>query len=77
VQTNEVIGTLVSHLRADLGDILPDNPIVKQAKAVGLSHLRRKVVVKWTAPQKWVLPCFWCRVTVSLYHHELCWIQSV
>jgi phage terminase small subunit len=46
VQTNEVIGTLVSHLRADLGDILPDNPIVKQAKAVGLSHLIRKVVVK-------------------------------
>jgi phage terminase small subunit len=46
IQANEVIGTLVSHLRADLGDILPDNPIVKQAKAVGLSHLLRKVTVK-------------------------------
>ena len=46
IHTDEVIGTLVSHLRADLGDILPDNPIVKQAKAVGLSHLIRKVVVK-------------------------------
>jgi phage terminase small subunit len=46
IHANEVIGTLVSHLRADLGDILPDNPIVKQAKAVGLSHLLRKVTVK-------------------------------
>ncbi len=46
IHTDEVIGTLVSHLRADLGDILPDNPIVKQAKAVGLSHLIRKLVVK-------------------------------
>ncbi len=46
IHTDEVIGTLVSHLRADLGDILPDNPIVKQAKAVGLSHLIRKLVVR-------------------------------
>jgi phage terminase small subunit len=46
IHANEVLGTLVSHLRADLGDILPDNPIVKQAKAVGLSHLLRKVTVK-------------------------------
>jgi phage terminase small subunit len=46
IHTDEVLGTLVSHLRADLGDIMPDNPIVKQAKAVGLSHLLRKVTVK-------------------------------
>jgi hypothetical protein len=46
IQANEVLGTLVSHLRADLGDIMPDNPIVKQAKAQGLSHLLRKVTVK-------------------------------
>ena len=46
IHTDEVIGTLVSHLRADLGDILPDNPVVKAARAQGLSHLLRKVTVK-------------------------------
>ena len=46
IHTDEVIGTLASHMRADIGEIMPDNPIVKQAKAVGLSHLIRKVVVK-------------------------------
>jgi phage terminase small subunit len=46
VQANEVLGTLASHMRADIGEIMPDNPVVRQAKAVGLSHLIRKVVVK-------------------------------
>ncbi len=46
VEANEVIGTLASHMRADIGEIMPDNPVVRQAKAVGLSHLIRKVVVK-------------------------------
>jgi phage terminase small subunit len=46
VEANEVIGTLASHMRADIGDVMPDNPVVRQAKAVGLSHLIRKVVVK-------------------------------
>jgi phage terminase small subunit len=46
IHTDEVIGTLVSHLRADLGDIMPDNPVVRAAKAQGLSHLLRKVTVK-------------------------------
>ena len=46
IHTDEVIGTLASHMRADIGEIMPDNPVVRQAKAVGLSHLIRKVVVK-------------------------------
>jgi phage terminase small subunit len=46
VEANEVIGTLASHMRADIGEIMPDNPVVRQAKAVGLSHLIRKVTVK-------------------------------
>jgi len=43
VQTNEVIGTLVSHMRGDLAEILPDNDFLIKAKAVGLSHLVKKV----------------------------------
>ncbi len=46
IHANEVIGTLASHMRADIGDIIPDNSLVKQAKASGLSHLIRKLVVK-------------------------------
>lgn len=43
VQTNEVIGTLVSHMRADLADILPEDEVLKSAKASGLSHLIKKM----------------------------------
>jgi phage terminase small subunit len=43
VQTNEVIGTLASHMRADLADILTDNEVLQQAKEVGLSHLIKKM----------------------------------
>jgi phage terminase small subunit len=46
VQANEVIGVLVSHMRADIADIDPDNPIVKAAKARGVSHWIKKLVVK-------------------------------
>ncbi len=33
-------------MRADLGDIMPDNPGVRQAKAAGVSHWIRKLTVK-------------------------------
>lgn len=43
IQTNEVIGTLVSHMRGDLAEILPDNDFLQKAKDAGLSHLVKKV----------------------------------
>jgi hypothetical protein len=43
VQTNEVIGTLASHMRADMAEILPDNEVLQQAKERGLSHLIKKM----------------------------------
>jgi phage terminase small subunit len=46
VTADEVIGVLASHLRADIGDLYPDLPVVKRAKEMGVSHLIRKVVVK-------------------------------
>ncbi len=46
VQTNEVIGTLVSQMRADIAEILPDNPIVAAASARGVSHWIKKLIVK-------------------------------
>ncbi len=46
VQANEVIGTLVSHMRADLADIDPEHPLLKRAKAAGVSHWIRKLTVK-------------------------------
>jgi phage terminase small subunit len=46
IHTDEVLGTLVSHLRADIGEIMPDNPIVQRAREAGVSHWIRKVTVK-------------------------------
>ncbi len=46
VQTNEVIGTLVSHMRADLADVYPEHPLLKRAKAAGISHWIRKLTLK-------------------------------
>ncbi len=43
IQTNEVIGTLASQMRADIAEILPDNEILQQAKERGLSHLIKKM----------------------------------
>ncbi len=43
IQTNEVIGTLASHMRADIAEILPDNEVLKRAKKAGLSHLIKKM----------------------------------
>lgn len=41
----EVIGVLASHLRADIADVLPDDPIVKAAKEAGVSHLIQQIEV--------------------------------
>lgn len=43
IQTNEVIGTLASQMRADIAEILPDNEVLRQAKERGLSHLIKKM----------------------------------
>lgn len=44
---NEVIGTLVSHLRSDITDILPDDGgIISEIKANNLGHLVKKIKVK-------------------------------
>lgn len=38
----EVVGRLVAISRADMADILPDDPIIKEARKNGHSHLIRK-----------------------------------
>lgn len=43
---NEVMSLLVSHLRADVADILPDVEIVQRARKAGVSHLIRRIKVK-------------------------------
>lgn len=42
----EVIGILASQMRADIADVLPDDPIVIAARQRGVSHLIRKIKVK-------------------------------
>lgn len=42
----EVIGMLASQMRADIADVLPDEPIVIAARQRGVSHLIRKIKVK-------------------------------
>jgi hypothetical protein len=43
INTNEVIGTLVSHMRGDFGDMFPDDPFFQRLKENGLSHLVKEV----------------------------------
>jgi len=43
VSTQEIIGTLVSHMRGDLADIFPDDPVLKAARKRGVSHLIKKL----------------------------------
>jgi len=43
IKNNEILGTLASHMRADLADIFPENKILKAAKLSGHSHLIRKL----------------------------------
>lgn len=42
----EVIGTLASQMRADIADILPDDPIVEAARKRGVSHLIQSIKIK-------------------------------
>lgn len=46
VQAKEVVGTLVSHLRVDIAEIMPDNPVVKRAKEAGVSHWIKRLTIK-------------------------------
>jgi hypothetical protein len=46
IHTDEVIGTLASHMRADIGEIMPDNPVVKRAKEAGVSHWIKRLTIK-------------------------------
>jgi hypothetical protein len=46
VDSDEVIGTLVSHMRADLADILPENEILQRAREAGFSHLIKKIRIR-------------------------------
>lgn len=39
----EVVGLLISFARADLADILPDEPIVEAARKAGVSHVIKKL----------------------------------
>jgi hypothetical protein len=45
IDTNEVIGTLVSHMRGDFADIIPDDPFIQQAKVNKVSHLLKEVEI--------------------------------
>jgi phage terminase small subunit len=45
VDKSEVIGTLVSHMRADFADILPDDKFIQQARANGVSHLLKELEI--------------------------------
>lgn len=47
VESNEIIGTLASHMRGDLTDLLPDDDEIRQrTKERGISHLIKKIKVK-------------------------------
>jgi hypothetical protein len=42
-QTEEVIGTIVDHMRFDLAELYPDDPFLQRAKELGVSHLIKKI----------------------------------
>jgi len=44
----EVIGTVASHLRADIADLLPDEPVVIAARKAGVSHLIKELRITET-----------------------------
>lgn len=46
VRPKEVLGTLVSQMRGDIADVLPESDILQRAQEKGISHLIRKVKVK-------------------------------
>ena len=48
VTAAEVIGLLASQLRADIADVLPDEPIVMAARERGVSHLIQQIEITTT-----------------------------
>jgi len=46
IKNSEILGTLASHMRADLADIFPENKVLREAKLSGNSHLIRKIKQK-------------------------------
>jgi hypothetical protein len=42
----EIVGTLAEHMRADLADIVPDDEMLRQARANGVSHLIKKLKIR-------------------------------
>ncbi len=42
LDTNEIIGTLVQHIRFDLAAVLPDVPLLQGAKRLGVSNSIKK-----------------------------------
>lgn len=48
VSTSEIVSLLVSHMRGDIADLFPDDPVLKQAKADGVSRNIRKLKIKET-----------------------------
>lgn len=45
IDTNEIIGTLVSHMRGDLADVVPNDEFLRQAQERGVSHLLKEVEI--------------------------------
>ncbi len=45
VRVPEIVGTLASHMRADMADFFPDNAVVKRAREMGVSHLIREIEI--------------------------------
>jgi hypothetical protein len=43
IQTDEIIGVLVSHMRGDIADFFPEDDFLQEAKKRGISHLIKKV----------------------------------
>jgi len=48
LNTDEIIGTLVTQMRGDLAFILPESPFLKRASERGVSHLIKRLKIKNT-----------------------------
>lgn len=45
IDPQEVVGTLVSHMRADFADLLPEDAFVQEARRNGVSHLLKELEI--------------------------------
>jgi len=48
VSMSEIVSLFTSHLRGDIADVFPDDPVLKQAKADGVSRNIKKLKIKET-----------------------------